>query len=86
MVTNTAATMEVVETREKRDGRRRRLTDADGNLIADGIWIYTYDGENRLIKMQSTLAATNAGLTNWILEFKYDYMGRRVQKRANNDL
>jgi RHS repeat-associated protein len=58
--------------------------DLDGNMSGDGLWTYTYDGENRLIQMQSTPAAISAGLTNWVLQFKYDFMGRRVQKRADN--
>jgi RHS repeat-associated protein len=58
--------------------------DADGNLTGDGVWSYQYDAENRLVRMETTTAAENAGLTHWVLEFKYDYMGRRVQKRTNN--
>ena len=27
--------------------------DLDGNLLSDGRWTYTWDGENRLVKMAS---------------------------------
>jgi len=54
--------------------------DADGNLTADGQWTYTYDGENRLIGMETTSSAVEAGVAKVKLEFIYDYMGRRVKK------
>ncbi|MDR3562899.1 MAG: RHS repeat-associated core domain-containing protein [Negativicutes bacterium] len=56
--------------------------DADGNLLSDGIWVYQWDGENRLISMWTT----NNGIANLAssnclrLDFAYDGMGRRVQK------
>jgi len=56
--------------------------DDDGNLKGDGLWNYTYDAENRLITMTATTAARNAGYADRLLEFKYDYLGRRVQKRS----
>jgi RHS repeat-associated protein len=58
--------------------------DADGNLTADGMWSYTWDGENRLIQMQTSTAAATAGLPNYQINFVYDYLGRRVQKRVIN--
>jgi RHS repeat-associated protein len=54
--------------------------DLDGNLTADGLWDYTWDAENRLVAMQTSVAAANAGLPNQRLEFKYDYLGRRIEK------
>lgn len=59
--------------------------DADGNLKTDGVWSYTYDAENRLITMTTTTGTNSAvagGYHNRQLEFKYDYLGRRVQKRS----
>lgn len=57
--------------------------DADGNLLYDGRWSYTYDAENRLIAIQtktalfpSPIPAADARR----IEFKNDYLGRRVQK------
>ncbi len=45
--------------------------DLDGNLTSDGNWTYAYDLENQLISMTK-------GTTH--LTFKYDYLGRRVEK------
>jgi RHS repeat-associated protein len=52
--------------------------DADGNLLSDGRWTYTWDGENRLVGLTSF---TNAPAGSQLqLAFAYDYMGRRIQK------
>ena len=64
--------------------------DADGNLIADGkptsdcntangAWAYTWDGENRLIRVEP--AGTPAS-GDKKLEFQYDYRSRRVRKTS----
>ena len=58
--------------------------DADGNLTNDGIWVYHWDGENRLTQMSLTSAAISAGYPNYLLTFTYDYLGRRVAKRVVN--
>ncbi len=58
--------------------------DADGNMTGDGMWIYSYDAENRLVRMTTDTAAQAAGLPNRILYFSYDYQGRRVEKRSVN--
>ncbi len=48
--------------------------DADGNLLTTGDgWSYTYNGENRLIQAENS---------DTRLEFTYDYMGRRFEKKA----
>jgi RHS repeat-associated protein len=52
--------------------------DADGNLLSDGRWNYTWDGENRLINM-SSLSGPPPG-AQFQLAFAYDYQGRRIQK------
>jgi hypothetical protein len=52
--------------------------DADGNLTSDGRWNNQWDGENRLISMQS-LTNGPSGSKLW-LTFTYDYKGRRVAK------
>ena len=62
--------------------------DLDGNLLSDGRWTYTWDGENRLVKMVS-IAWTqpsgghlaNATFPAITLEFAYDGLSRRVQKK-----
>ena len=54
--------------------------DADGNLVQDGHWTYTWDVENRLVAMEALnklLATDRKELT-----FAYDDIGRRVQKRT----
>jgi len=59
--------------------------DLDGNLTGDGVWTYTYDAENRLVRMQSVFAQGQIlGYPRLKLDFAYDYMGRRVQKTVYN--
>jgi RHS repeat-associated protein len=55
--------------------------DADGNLTSDGLMDYQWDAENRLVRMATTSLAVSCGLPNRALEFRYDYLGRRVLKR-----
>ena len=52
--------------------------DTDGNMLSDGVWTYTWDGENRLTRMVST------NLTK-TLSFTYDYQGRRIEKKVWNN-
>ena len=56
--------------------------DANGNLTGDALWSYTYDEENRLIQMTETSAAATAGFPDTTITFKYDYLGRRVEKKV----
>ncbi len=56
--------------------------DADGNLIDDAHWRYTWDAENRLIAMETTTPAA-AGLTRQKLEFTYDAQSRRITKKVS---
>ncbi len=58
--------------------------DEDGNLTSDGIWDYQWDAENRLVRAATTSVALVAGYPNKVMEFRYDYLGRRVMKRAAN--
>lgn len=46
--------------------------DDDGNMLNDGTWTFTWDAENRM------KSATNGTQT---LEFTYDYLSRRVEKK-----
>ncbi len=48
--------------------------DDDGNMTGDGVWTYTWNGENQLIAIEQ------AGKTK--LELKYDYQGRRTEKKV----
>jgi len=56
--------------------------DADGNLTQDGRWDYTWDGENRLIQMESK-SGFPAG-SKRKLEFEYDWQGRRIKKVSHS--
>lgn len=47
--------------------------DADGNMLTYNGWTYTWNGENRLTAAESS---------NTRLEFSYDYMGRRLEKKV----
>jgi RHS repeat-associated protein len=53
--------------------------DLDGNMTSDSVWTYTYDAENRLVRMASLLPSGFTGM-HLRLDFKYDYQGRRVEK------
>ncbi len=58
--------------------------DADGNLTSDGRWDYTWDGENRVVQMETRSAAYNAGAPRQKLLFGYDWQGRRISKTVSN--
>ena len=47
--------------------------DDDGNMLTNGSWSYTWNGENRMVQ------AVNG---NTKLQFAYDYMGRRIEKKV----
>ena len=47
--------------------------DDDGNMLTNGSWTYTWNGENRMIQ------AVNG---NTKLQLVYDYMGRRIEKKV----
>jgi len=57
--------------------------DTDGNLTQDGRWDYTWDGENRLVKLQSRAAGSPTG-SKLKLEFAYDDKGRRIWKKVTS--
>jgi len=54
--------------------------DVDGNLLQDGRWNYGWDGENRLIWMESRTGLPKA-MPRQRVEFGYDFMSRRNVKR-----
>lgn len=56
--------------------------DKAGNLANDGRWEYEWDSENRLRKMKPTDAAVTAGMANQIVEFVYDWQGKRIAKKV----
>ncbi len=55
--------------------------DDDGNVTADSLWTYSWDGANRLISMQSTAAVPAEAKTK--VDFAYDYTGRRILKNVS---
>jgi RHS repeat-associated protein len=57
--------------------------DKDGNLTNDSVWIYVWDGENRLIMMSNMTTVATAARRK--LDFAYDYMGRRVRKTVSTN-
>ena len=52
--------------------------DDDGNLLSDGLWNYTWNGENRLIAAETLPTIPNAYRVK--KEYFYDYRGRRVEE------
>lgn len=56
--------------------------DLDGNVTDDGVWTYQWDAENRLTQMETSVTARASGFAHRIVSFRYDYLGRRVQKRV----
>ncbi len=55
--------------------------DFDGNLTEEDRWLYTWDANNRLRKMETRTGAVNAGAPNLTFDFKYDAFGRRIEKK-----
>ena len=51
--------------------------DDDGNLVSDGRFSYSWNGENRLV------AVSNA--TSLVAEYQYDYQGRRFSKTVSGE-
>ena len=54
--------------------------DFDGNVLSDGRFNYTWDGENRLIKIESLSSAPAADKKQ--INFIYDAQSRRVSKKS----
>lgn len=57
--------------------------DADGNLLEDGHWAYTWNAANRLASMETHPVAAAAGVPVKKLEFAYDSQGRRFEKKVH---
>lgn len=60
--------------------------DADGNLTADGKWVYTWDGENRLTRLSLPAGMIQAGQPRELVEFTYDGQGRRTSKKYTDSV
>jgi RHS repeat-associated protein len=52
--------------------------DLDGNLTSDGRWTYTWDAENRLLRVQSRSDTPQASWRR--VEWQYDALGRRIRQ------
>jgi RHS repeat-associated protein len=52
--------------------------EADGNLTLNGRWNYTWDAENRLIKVESRPDTPSSSWRR--IEWTYDALGRRIQQ------
>jgi RHS repeat-associated protein len=55
--------------------------DADGNLVQDGRWSYTWNAENQLTSVESLAEAPPGSRRR--LTFAYDWQGRRIQKAVD---
>jgi len=58
------------------------LSDLDGNLVTNGLWILTWDAENRLIGQDSTSGVPDSAKKS--LRFGYDAQSRRISKTVSN--
>ncbi|MGA4643322.1 RHS repeat-associated core domain-containing protein [Limisphaera sp. 4302-co] len=55
--------------------------DADGNMTNDGRWSFTWDAENRLVKVESR---SNTPQTSWRrVQWTYDAKGRRIRQTTS---
>ena len=54
--------------------------DDDGNMLSDGRFIYTWDGENRLVSVETSAAGVSAGAARVRVEYTYDNRSRRIGK------
>ncbi|MBR3922142.1 MAG: RHS repeat-associated core domain-containing protein, partial [Kiritimatiellae bacterium] len=57
--------------------------DADGNMLTDGRFRYTWNGENRLVRAQELVAPTNRN--PYTIAYAYDHRGRMVSKRITEN-
>jgi len=55
--------------------------DLDGNMTSDGRWNYTWDAENRLLKVESLSDTPQASWRK--VEWTYDPLGRRIRQTTS---
>ena len=58
--------------------------DLDGNTLSDGQWSYTWDGENRLVAVETRAAAVAAGVAKTKIEYTYDARSRRIARTVRS--
>ncbi|MGA4580077.1 hypothetical protein ACPDIT_14775 [Limisphaera sp. VF-2] len=56
------------------------IYDGDGNLVRDGRWVYSWDAENRLVRVMSYGAADRASWRR--VDWAYDALGRRIRQTS----
>ena len=56
------------------------IHDGDGNLVRDGRWMYSWDAENRLVRVMSYGASDRAGWRR--VDWAYDALGRRIRQTS----
>gem|GEM_PF-428298 len=56
------------------------IYDGDGNLVRDGRWVYSWDAENRLVRVMSYGASDRAGWRQ--VDGPYDALGRRIRQTS----
>ncbi|CAN0521575.1 unnamed protein product, partial [Ectocarpus sp. 8 AP-2014] len=62
--------------------------DDAGNLVFDGTRFFTYDAQNRLIKVQASFREATVNSGDYIedgptlAEYRYDAMNRRVEEKT----
>ena len=57
--------------------------DANGNMLTDGRFRYTWNAENRLVRAQELVAPTNRN--PYTIAYAYDHKGRMVSKRITEN-
>ena len=55
------------------------IYDANGNLLSDGRWNYTWDAENRLVEVETNLSAASASVPQEKHVYVYDWTGRKIK-------
>src|SRR5207245_2547106 len=56
--------------------------DDDGNLTSDARWVYKWDAENRLVRMDTQVSAAAAGIPPKRIVLTYDYQGRLMHRQV----
>jgi len=63
---------------------RREGGRAAGNLTYDGLYRYTYDSWNRLVKVERAYGVGGASTGSLVAALTYDALGRRIKKVVTN--
>lgn len=56
--------------------------DDDGNLTSDARWVFTWDAENRLVRVDTQVSAAAVGVPPKRVRLAYDFMGRLVRRQV----